>query len=648
MRWTALASDERKRRIYSWIYLKSFPESIRLAMVADPGFVAEIGLEGELSNTISFGSGPTFRVSDLLSAVRKSDESEHHAMLLDIDTQSWDVSIEVDDEGIAKAFIARENEVCEYSGAAFVLKDAEKRIQALDKASSEYGLPRKDQDSWRAILEQKVLSDREVSLLFQEFEATPVKFSQRLGMAIREGVSKIDDLVPAQKRYYERIVGELGGSNSPSEHAKKGAQQATDELLQWDFKTGFLLALSACAHSCFSAVIPVDNIPIDIVIESLADIVESGDRLTQVAAVEACLPLSLKHHELQGYVAGLIEAILDDDPEQDTSGFFALSRLFVFIYGEFSCRGILRNMPPFYRRQAAFAHASIVLRVIKKSGADLLSLCEWGVERDALSYYAQALVDMRLEPRWDPEYVSPVQLKQESIGRLLALGAAYKDRLVNGQLADVLSSDSEKKSSVAANVEALKPFYPGPLEGGQPPKVEIPEDLLQAIEDQLSTPELGTESFIALINTSNVFELEHELSVRVAEKLKKDKHKVFRAANTGEMANVLSGLARVAAITRSEALAQEVWILVRKYWADPAHSRTVSNVMRILLLAAAAHSGRLEWISFVGRCCEEMAFKVTDKTEAQELQMFVHALCKAEPDLWTVIGAADAALSAIT
>ena len=113
-----------------------------------------------------------------------------------------------------------------------------------------------------------------------------------------------------------------------------------------------------------------------------------------------------------------------------------------------------------------------------------------------------------------------------------------------------------------------------------------------------------------------------------------------------ELAAVLSGLAKIAAVTRSSELANDVRVLVRRYRNDPNLQISISDAYRTLFFAASAHAELKDWCVFVGESLENLAFSSLTKDDAEELQSLIQYMCVAEPELWTTIGAADTALSA--
>ena len=65
---------------------------------------------------------------------------------------------------------------------------------------------------------------------------------------------------------------------------------------------------------------------------------------------------------------------------------------------------------------------------------------------------------------------------------------------------------------------------------------------------------------------------------------------------------MMSGLATVAAVTRSPELADELRIVARRYRADVRHPVSVSEETVICLISAASHAALDKWTEFVGNC----------------------------------------------
>lgn len=626
--------------------LNLVPDVLRQSMASDPEFLSNFGLFMRTDGTVSFGRGPSFITSALFNAVRKADEAGVGNAVTDKSGQEWSVQIVAGEQGQKCPTLARGEKSIKHFEGSLLLADADVRLFALRQMARDAGLPDEDIQTWRKIVADNALEDRQMMALHEDLEDSPIRFVDRLGTALRSGETPTDMLVPESRRYFERLVGVLGDAATVHDHARGGAAKNAARLIKWDSKDGLLIALSTSSHTEFSAVIPLADVSKETILEVFQLLLDGGDPLSVLGIVQATIPLLDEYSEISSPIVKLVEKVIAGNPELEDSDMSVLSRLFVFVDAEISSKGILRGTPVFYRRMASFAQASLIHRQILIEGADPAHFCKWIMQNYAGQYYSQSLVDMRTAPRWNPDLIHAEQLKQEFMGRLLGSGDTYKKQLGSGRLHDLLSPDSGAQDGLMSLIEVPKPFFPGPLEGAMPPSQELPDDLLSVIDKQLTKKELSTGSFIAAINLANVFLIDTKLSSKISELLKNGRYHLRQVSDVDELAAVLSGLAKIAAVARDGELASDVRVLVRKYRNDTYLKISLPEAYRTLFFGAGAFENLAEWSTFVGEGLEDLAFGELTKNEAEELQAFVQRVCAAEPELWTVTGSASAAIAA--
>lgn len=643
-----IMDETAQRSFIGKIGLNLLPKSIKEAVIQDNEFLDQFGMTMTTDGNIATeAGGPTFRLSELFSSIRSATPVGQDSTLFDHDDNSWVIRIDKDDDDQPNVILASENKVCTFSWAPLLLENPDQRLKRLEQEADQCGLPIANQESWRSVLSDRPLTDEELCEFLDDIGDTAIKRIEQLRTVISAGRAAPDDLVPQSRRYYERLIGDLGDAKSFCEHANAGAQTHVEELIQWHPRNGLLLSLLIASQSKFSGIIPIQEVPPEVIASAFEYLAQRGDRLSQLAAVEVGVPLVSSIPELHPLLISLVEAILGDEPNDTASEFGVLSGLFILVDAKLSSLGLFMGYPPFYRRQAAFAHASLIHRQFIIEGADPRPLCDWAIKNLGRVFYAQSLVDMRNEPLWFPDCIHPTQLKQEFVGRLLEIGANYNN-VLDGRLAELLSPDSRHDDNVKSHAELLKPYYSGPLEGAQSPRSELTDDLRQLVEEQLSQQNFDQTSFAAIINFSHVFKLGPDLSARLAQSIKENKYKLGKIDNVEQVGAILLGLAKVAAITRSGDLAQEVRILIRKHRRDPVLRLPIYIAMSAIVTTAAAYPDLTDWLCFVGESLEELSFGALDKDEGQELYYYIQCLCTACPDLWTTVGGAEAVLSALS
>ena len=640
-------NDAIERGIIGETGLALVPEAIRGSIIQDAEFLEAFGLSLRSEAIVSFFVGIRMKSDTLFDAIAEADRTNSVVTVCDENAQEWHVAFDTNDQRIRCPQLTREGHTSYFPDGMLLLSDLSAREHQFHSMADDAGLLESHRERWIKILREHALSNNEMRQVHRDLEDTPYRLMLRLRESLLGGKTTSELLVPESRRYYERLIGYLGEAESVQEHAGSGARDLITELIAWNPLNGFLLSLPLASHAAYSAVIPVANLPEDLIREAYDALVSNGDMLSRLAAVEIGLPLLSERPWLADPICDLVNIIRTEDPEAGDDGFSDLSRYFILADSEISRLGILRSAPCFYRRAASFAQATLIQRQLNAVGADLGGFRKWIDQHFDPQFYAQSLVDMRLAPRWYPDLIDAVQIKQEFVGRILGAAETNKERLGDGRLAALLCPENEHEESLVSAANFPRHFFSGPLEGNLPPPLGLPEDAKEIIDEQLSHPELTTKSFIAAVKLANIYAIRDELAVRMAKRLKSGKYHFQEIKSEGEFATILSGLAILAAVTRSEELANDVQILVRKYRRDPAYKISMATACRTVFFAAAAHDDLEGWCSYIGNAVDELAFGATaiTKDEAGRLRSLIWRTSEAEPELWTRIGAAEAALS---
>ncbi|MBO6866580.1 MAG: hypothetical protein JJ877_06010 [Thalassococcus sp.] len=641
-----MVEEALQRAIVGEAGLALVPQALRQAMLSDPDFLENFGLSLHTDGTVSFNNGPKFQASELYARTREADDSAEPLFLDDKQGKQWRICIGSNDEGRECPRIAQGDQSIDWLEGALLLKDKATRLRAFQEMAVNVALPESDRTHWVKALAKRPFSATDMGYLLEDLDDTPNRFVDRLSNSLRLGETPVDLFIPRNRRYYERLVGKLGGASTLNEHAQGGASENAERLITWDQRDGLLLALAMASHSEFSSIIPLEKVAKEIAAEVFDLLVEYGDMISRLGAIQAAIPLLGERPDLVGSVEKLIKIISLENPETHIDGFSDLCRLFIFVDSEISRLGLMRGDPPFFRRMASFAHASLIQRQLLIEGADLTDFRNWIDHSFGPQFYSQSLVDMRDAPRWHPDLIHPDQLKQEFIGRLFGSSETFNQQVGEANLTELVSPTSDHKDSLASVAESLKPYFPGPLEGNISPSQRVPEDMLAIIDEQLNEAELSSKSFVAAVNLANVFMIEEDLAARISEILKNGRYHLHKVEDVGELAGVLSGLAKIAAVTRSVSLAQDVRVLVQKYRSDASFKISIPDAYRTIFFAASAYTGLEDWCIFVGDSLRQLAFGSLTKDEAEELRALIKYVCVAEPELWTTVGIADAALSA--
>ncbi len=623
--------------------LELAPPLIRKSLLEESEFREEYGFRADA--VLAFGDyGFSIQRSELYDAIRKILSGVSEKEVTDTDGQEWNLRNESEKGELPTLAISRDKQRLILPDFAALSPNGTTRLRSLDEAASDVNLPTSAIDVWRNVLSERALEDDEVDEYHSDFRDTPVHIERTIRSEIANGQSSVSSLVPNSQRFFERLVGAYDGSTSIRDYAAGRGKQFFEQLSAWRPYDGFLFSLFLSSHSALTAEIEVEHLGSEDLIRALGFLEKRGDKISQMGAIEIGLRILKERPEIEQVLIRLIGQIRYDDVDGSASGFKLLSALFVLVDGELSRLRLFVAEPPFYRRLAALAQAALIHRQLVNLGVEIDPFCEWAFNNRGEQYYMQSLADMRLEPCWNPELATQSQIKADFFGRIMIAAKNYERNINGGELHDlVLGTEPGSLHSLS---EFPRPYFPGPLEGAENSPNILPAGLSEAIETQVGAEEVGPSSFVALVNSALIYRVHADQAELAAKALKLGSYRIANVEDKSQLLALLNGLATVAAVARSRALADELRILVRRYRRDAQYALSIEEAMRISLVAAASRADLNDWREFSGEWLTELAFGELEGDDGEVLYSYLQCLCHAVPELWVSCGRADAALMA--
>ena len=586
----------------------------------------------------------SFNRALLFNAVRECFTSAAEEEVVDEEGNSWRLSFEESIEDEPPNFILS----CEAD--EFMLPDMSllspekvKRIRVLVKACNKVNLPSEARDNWRIVFTDNSFADRSIDDFWQDIRETPAYFTNSIRQMLNSGEIDVSHLVPLSRKYFNRIIGTYDGSTSIIEYASGSCKEFLKQLSTLEPYSGLLVSLLLSAHSAISAEIQTVHIGNEVILKAFGYLEKHGDLISKVGAVEIGLRIFSETPEIDSVLVQLIKQIRDDDAEGIDGQFKLLSSLFILVDGILSETKLFSTEPPFYRRLASFSQASLIHRQILNSGIEIGSFCEFVLRKYSQQYYMQTLVDMRSEPRWDPDYGTPSQLKAEFYGRIINAATQVEKDLTSELRSLTLG---EENDSIKSLCEFPFHLYPGPLEGFEKSPNALPDQTSELIDEQLLSGKVEPLSFAMLVNLAPVFHLHPDKAELAAKAIKLGNDRLSDVQNKSNLLFVLNGLASVAAITRSKILADELTVLVRRYRYEAQYKLTMIEAIKICHLVSASRGTFSEWQTSLGESLTELAFGNLEGDEGDILYAHIQGICNIVPELWVSCGRAEAALSA--
>jgi hypothetical protein len=624
------------------VALDLVPPIIRKTLLEEREFREEYGFKTDA--VLAFGdSGVSIQRSAFFDAIRKILSGVSELGVTDAEKTEWVLRNEAENGDLPTLVISKDERRLVFTDFAVLSPDSAIRLRSLDEAAADVNLPTSAQNTWRNILSERPLEDDEIDQFHSDSHDTLVHIARSIRSEIETGKCSVSSLVPSSRRYFQRLVGSYDGSMSIGDYAAGAGRQFIEQLSAWRPYDGFLFSLFLSSHSALTAKITVGHLESEDLVRAFEFLEEQGDRISQLGAIEIGLRILPERPEIEPYIIHLVEKVRDDDVDVSARGLKLLSALFILVDGELSRTRLMSAEPPFYRRLASLTQAALIHRQLVNSGAND-TFYEWAYSKRGEQYYMQSLTDMRLEPRWNPDFAAASQMKADFFGRIMIAAKNYEENIKGSMLHDlILGVEQDSLQSLCGFPYA---YYPGPLEGSEDSPNTLPADLSEMIETQLTAEEVGPSSFITLVNSAMIFRVDSDQVELAAKALNLANYRLANLENKSQLLGILNGLATVAADSRNPELTDELRILLRRYRCDDRYGVSIEEAIRICLVASASHKELMDWREFAGDWLTELAFGDFEGDEGNVFHSHLRCLCHAVPELWVTCARADAALMA--
>ncbi len=622
--------------------LNLYPKKLVDSVLLDDSFCKEVCpfIEPELSFN---DNGPSFIQSTLYTAIREiHNDKTNKVELYDSNENLWILKTE-SEENKKNLVLTKDDKELFIDDIPMFSPNIEYRLQTFRKQSIYYNLPIESINKWEKILSERQLFDNEIQLLKEDYADTIIKTSKIISAEATDGECKMTSLAPISLRYYQRIIGRHEDDISLDQYLKNHFTILTTELIKKGNKESLLQIIQLCLMSSMSEYVMKVflNLPNKLLIETFEYLKDFGDVFSMVAAVEIGFGLITEKPILEDIIVEIIKTLSNENPTEETSIYKLQSLLCMQIDAFISYRRVLSSMRPFMRRLATFSQAGVAMRSIRTGIKKGVSIESYNEE---YYYKLQNLVDMRLEPKWLPQYIYPVQIKNNCISRIIYSYSKYN---IKSKEINILIKGKQENNLKSFLCYPFSYFH-GPLEGGCLSSKQSSESFQNIINDKLTQGISDDETLALLVNNRAVYDFNPTILNQIREILKKYNYRLPNI-NTAEEANsLLYGLSMISAITRDTELAIDVIYLLKKHYNKSNLSISIDDYFTMILVSAGAYEDLQAWCDFIGKWITDLAFSEIKFSDSRNLLKIIKDLCHIVPDLWAKLGRAEAALQTLT
>ena len=621
-----------------------FSQIVRDAIIAEAAFRTKFQVTTEA--IVSFGTKDIgFQRSALFETIKTAFGGKgEEPSVADTGGGAWKVQIVRDKEPTAVA-ITQGQKRFSVTHLALLSPDRDTRIKVFRHQASEVNLPEASMQSWESLLEKRTPDNDEIGLIQDDLNDTPVVACDAIRANLASGTISLDVLVPRSARYYERLVGRYLDGAKIEDYIREVAVPLMRSSIGWRSFDGYQLSLLLTSQPAFSLALSEIETEEGLLSKVFDWAAAKGDAMSRASCIEIGLRRISADPMIKEPLSKLIDSLATAAPVTHVDQFKLLSALFLAVCGEMSFRRVHSSKPPFWRRLSALAQAGLIARQIDANGHNVTEVADWLMSVRAQTFALQCYVDMRLEPRWFVELALPEQLRNELVGRAWMAAKANEAVVASQGWRDKLLGEGD--GALLSQFQMAQAFLPGPLDGGSNAIQEMPQELFDSIHSDLSETTITATSFLALANAALVYRLPPQLADLAAAAIARADYRLENRDTKVPLEALLIAVANVAAMARNHALADSLFVVLRKYRGFYPDELSINDTFRVAMVASASREKLLDWTKCVGGCMNDMAFQKISPGEAKPLHSNIVYLCHLVPELWATCGQAEAALQAV-
>ena len=359
---------------------------------------------------------------ELFAAFRDAPDAPVSCQLHDPEGSLVDAIISVNEDGSGTVDIVGKK--MRFPWVTLLSSDADERAALLDRFIRRYPLSDAEAARVRVLVARPDYSEQDFFAVAKMLESSPESFTERLADKLRrqQGENRIApiDILPDDDQYWNHLLPPVDGSAMLADYIGNELHAAWQAGLEADSVRALrVLATTFTAPELVPrSVFKILNA--DAAVAAVEAVSNVEDPFSLVGAFEICADRAAEDERFIALGDRLLDNLFANT--QRLMGACALfGAIFIIATAHFATHEMLQRRPVFWRRLAAAAHASLVVRVCGGNGIDPKGMISWATRLFGDAYFLAVVSDFSVEPQWRPEWILPKILVADLFGR--AVGA---------------------------------------------------------------------------------------------------------------------------------------------------------------------------------------------------------------------------------
>ncbi|WP_417820383.1 hypothetical protein [Terasakiella sp.] len=547
--------------------------------------------EGDVWSAIGFRGFGQFSQESFLNAARLVLEEQTPQEITSLDEVKCLISTDGDGLSVTRFDEQETTSVWNPDDILLLHPDKAVRHRIFEKLIRKFGPTGLKRDNWQSIIDCRALNNNELTQIFREINTSCNVLFDRARAFMLAGKGAMNELVPDQIEYYQKLVGPCPKHNEDAESYISGSlRRHRISLITEDPVAGFeLLSVSYLRHD-LALVELFENIDDELILSAIDASFPLKDPFSTLAVLKVATAHAERNKKLKKDASEALQKLLDEE-FKSISGqnvYLYMPALILLVENVISTMPVFSNQPAYWRKLCAWSHTGVLVRAMSDLEFDIGSFIKWCAEYPDFAETIKKYNDYRLEPRGPSFPEVTVNLRGEILGRVNLLSEELSKASIatpDGKTAQQFIDNIKDSKAIAAM------FQPGPLEGHTeiPKQNALPDevkDMLMGLKDleswdpQWNLP-LNAVQYFAVENDiiDHFLKMFHCIDVHIENKRE-------------EALNTIAIVARIASISRRIDLANAV---AEKCFQTAEQSPKVIEgqvLPAILLIAAAANPER--------------------------------------------------------
>lgn len=622
------------------------PTQIQARVLTDHAFVSQYG---RLSRTaLTIGGRVSIDQHVLVAAARRLLAGQGDQELKDISGNQLTVIL---DHSTVVLKVLGENaqkQQIALPDLAVLSPSPEQRAQALKRMVDSFGPTAPDFSALKTAAENRELTDNEFADLLDERINGFACRKAKIAAAHQTDQIQLADIVPDSLHYYEQFCGPDPSLILPEEYIAVTLPAHRQQLLRRNLVEGLEICLLGALRDDLTPASWTSNIPDDDMWEALQTIDTRANPFAALGVLD--IAITRQHDSRYETLARekIIELGKDKLSRPDGVDCYEILPLFAQLtldHINVLEGGALR--PPFWKRSCAWMHAGLLMQSTLNISIKLDALREWvDSNRDMAGTYAQ-IIDLRQEPMYRAGEFRPSYLREEVIGRLVALRVRHQSSGRSVPHSEIIDAAMEHLASAGS---PLGWAMPGPLDGHIRPadregRKFSDVDIANVLEELSKDPSGAIWSKLAYF--SQCFDLGEKVLAQACQTITSLTFD-HELAEGEERPPRLLDVTLIAAAHRNKDLANSIVTIALKKAPLATAGKAAITLLQILLLTSAAFENEEEWSSWVSEQLAKLAYSLPAGESTKTLHDHLVAMRTVLPISLPVGSQAESVCSAAT